>query len=90
MNAEVRIHVEQMPNALQVPVQTLAEVKGHYFTLVKNGDELRNPRGRNRLDERQSRHDRERAEARGRSRDESPLGRQPAEAARICPIRRRW
>ena len=39
MNAEVRIHVERMPNALQVPVQALAEVKGHYFTLAKNGDQ---------------------------------------------------
>jgi multidrug efflux pump subunit AcrA (membrane-fusion protein) len=39
MNAEVRIHVERMPNVLQVPVQTLAEVKGHYFTLVRNGDQ---------------------------------------------------
>jgi multidrug resistance efflux pump len=38
MNAEVRIHVERKPDVLQVPVQTLAEVKGHYFTLVKNGE----------------------------------------------------
>jgi HlyD family secretion protein len=38
MNAEVRIHVERKPNALQVPVQALAELKGHYFTLAKNGD----------------------------------------------------
>lgn len=38
MNAEVRIHVERMPNATQVPVQALAELKGHYFSLVKNGD----------------------------------------------------
>lgn len=38
MNAEVRIHVERMPSVLQVPVQALAEVKGHYFTLAKNGD----------------------------------------------------
>jgi len=37
MNAEVRIHVERMPDVLQVPVQALAEVKGHYFTLVWNG-----------------------------------------------------
>ena len=28
-----------MPNALQVPVQALAEVKGHYFTLAENGDQ---------------------------------------------------
>ena len=39
MNAEARIHVERMPDALQVPVQALAEVKNHYFTLVKNGDD---------------------------------------------------
>jgi len=38
MNAEVRIHVERMPDVLQVPVQALAEVKGHFFTLVRNGD----------------------------------------------------
>jgi hypothetical protein len=38
MNAEVRIHVERKPNALQVPVQALAELKGHYFTLAKMGD----------------------------------------------------
>jgi len=40
MNAEVRIHVERMPNVLQVPVQTLAEVKGHYFSLAKVGDDF--------------------------------------------------
>jgi len=39
MNAEVRIHVERKADALQVPVQALAELKGHYFTLVKNGDD---------------------------------------------------
>jgi len=38
MNAEVRIHVERKADALQVPVQALAELKGHYFTLVKNGE----------------------------------------------------
>src|SRR5262245_8482241 len=38
MNAEVRIHVERMPDVLQVPVQALAELKGHFFTLVRNGD----------------------------------------------------
>ena len=38
MNAEVRIHVESRPDAIQVPVQALAEVKGHYFCMVKNGD----------------------------------------------------
>ena len=38
MNAEVRIHVERKPDALQVPVQALAEHKGHFFALVQNGD----------------------------------------------------
>ncbi len=38
MNAEVRIHVERKADALQIPVQALAELKGHYFTLAKNGD----------------------------------------------------
>ena len=40
MNAEVRIHVERKPDALQVPVQALAEHKGKFFALVKNGDKL--------------------------------------------------
>ncbi len=40
MNAEVRIHVERLPSTLQVPVQTLAELKGHYFSLTKVGDEF--------------------------------------------------
>jgi len=39
MNAEVRIHVERMSDALQVPVQGLAELKGHYFSLVQNGED---------------------------------------------------
>jgi multidrug efflux pump subunit AcrA (membrane-fusion protein) len=39
MNAEAWIHVEQMPDALLLPVQALAESKGHFFSLVKNGDE---------------------------------------------------
>jgi HlyD family secretion protein len=38
MNAEVRIHVERSPDTLQVPVQALAELKGHFFTLVRNND----------------------------------------------------
>lgn len=40
MNAEVRIHVERASDALQVPVQALAELKGHFFTLVKNGEKF--------------------------------------------------
>jgi HlyD family secretion protein len=39
MNAEVRIHVERQADALQVPVQALAEVKGHFFSLVKEGED---------------------------------------------------
>lgn len=38
MNAEVRIHVDRRQDALQVPVQALAEHKGHYFCLVQNGN----------------------------------------------------
>jgi HlyD family secretion protein len=38
MNAEVRIHIQQVASALQLPVQALAESKGHYFSLVKHGD----------------------------------------------------
>jgi HlyD family secretion protein len=39
MNAEVRIHVERNPSAVQAPVQALAESQGHFFSLVKNGEE---------------------------------------------------
>lgn len=38
MNAEVRVHVEQMPSALQLPVQALVESRGSFFSLVKDGD----------------------------------------------------
>jgi HlyD family secretion protein len=40
MNADVWIHVEQSPDALQLPVQALAESKGHFFSLVKEGDDF--------------------------------------------------
>jgi RND family efflux transporter MFP subunit len=40
MNAEAWIHVEQMSDALQVPVQALAESQGHYYSLVRNGDDF--------------------------------------------------
>jgi len=40
MNTEVRIHVERKADALQVPVQALAELKGHFFSLVKNGEDF--------------------------------------------------
>lgn len=36
MNAEVRIYVERTADALQVPVQALAEHKGKFFALVKS------------------------------------------------------
>jgi RND family efflux transporter MFP subunit len=35
MNAEVRIHIEQKPEALQIPVQALAQHQGRYFSLVQ-------------------------------------------------------
>jgi multidrug resistance efflux pump len=38
MTAEAWIHVEQTPEALQVPVQALAESQGHYFSLVRAGE----------------------------------------------------
>ena len=38
MNAEVRIHIERRPEALQVPVQALAEYRGHYFVVKKEGE----------------------------------------------------
>jgi HlyD family secretion protein len=38
MNAEVRIHIERRPEALQVPVQALAEYRGKYFVVKKNGE----------------------------------------------------
>jgi len=40
MNAEVRIHVESRPEALQIPVQALVDHKGQFFVLVQNGDSL--------------------------------------------------
>ncbi len=38
MNAEVRIFVEQLESAIQIPVLGIYEVKGHHFVLVKKGD----------------------------------------------------
>jgi multidrug resistance efflux pump len=40
MNAEVRIHIDQRPDALQVPVQALAQHKGRFFSLVRTGDDF--------------------------------------------------
>ncbi|MBN8602121.1 MAG: efflux transporter periplasmic adaptor subunit [Planctomycetes bacterium] len=38
MTAEVRIFVEQLKDALQIPVHAIYEHKGHLFTLVKAGN----------------------------------------------------
>ncbi len=38
MNAEVRIHIERRQEALQVPVQALAEYRGHFFVVIRKGD----------------------------------------------------
>ena len=38
MTAEVRIYVEQLPDALQIPVNAVYEIKGHHFCLKKDGD----------------------------------------------------
>ncbi len=39
MTAEVRIFVEQLKDALQIPVHAVYEHKGHHFALVKVGDQ---------------------------------------------------
>jgi RND family efflux transporter MFP subunit len=39
MNAEVRMHVERVDQALQLPVEALVESAGHYYSLVKEHDE---------------------------------------------------
>jgi RND family efflux transporter MFP subunit len=41
MTAEVKIRVEEVPNALQIPVQAVVERGGRHFALVKEGDELK-------------------------------------------------
>jgi RND family efflux transporter MFP subunit len=38
MNAEVRIHIERRQEALQVPVQALAEYRGKFFVVVPTGE----------------------------------------------------
>lgn len=38
MTAEVRIFVDQIANAVQVPVRAVYETKRHHFVLVKNND----------------------------------------------------
>lgn len=40
MTADVRIFVEQLEDALQLPVLCVYEVKGHHFVLVKKGDKI--------------------------------------------------
>ncbi len=37
MTAEVRIFVEQIPDAIQVPVHAIYELKGHHFALIRSG-----------------------------------------------------
>jgi HlyD family secretion protein len=39
MSAEVRIFVEQLSDALQIPVHGVYEFKGYHFCLVRNGDQ---------------------------------------------------
>ena len=39
LTAEVRIHIENVDDALQLPVQAIMEHKGRTFCLVKTGDE---------------------------------------------------
>ena len=39
MTAEVRIFVEQIPEAIQVPVHAVYEIKKHHFVLVQKGKE---------------------------------------------------
>jgi hypothetical protein len=40
MNAEVRIHIERRQEALQIPVQALAEYRGHFFVVAQKGEQL--------------------------------------------------
>lgn len=40
MTAEVRIFVEQIEDALQIPVHGIYEFKGHHFCLKKDGEKL--------------------------------------------------
>ncbi len=39
MTAEVRIYVEQIPDAIQIPVHAVYETKKHHFILVQKGNE---------------------------------------------------
>jgi multidrug efflux pump subunit AcrA (membrane-fusion protein) len=41
LTAQVKIHVEYQPEALQVPVATIKEINGHHFVLVREGERLR-------------------------------------------------
>jgi multidrug efflux pump subunit AcrA (membrane-fusion protein) len=40
LTANVEIHVDQIPNAIAVPVHALHEHKGQYYCLVKNGEDV--------------------------------------------------
>ena len=54
LTAEVRIHVEQLDDVLQVPVQAILEHEGQTFCLVKQGDSYRDPPRHDRFQQRQS------------------------------------
>ena len=40
MTAEVRVFVEQIPDAIQVPILAVYETKRHHFVLVQNGNDF--------------------------------------------------
>ncbi len=40
MSAEVKIRAEQLPDAMQIPVQAVVEHKGHHFALVRTAQGL--------------------------------------------------
>ena len=40
MTAEVRVFVEQIPDAIQIPILAVYETKRHHFVLVQNGDDF--------------------------------------------------
>jgi multidrug efflux pump subunit AcrA (membrane-fusion protein) len=44
MSAQVAIRVESLPDAMQVPVQAIAEINGHHYCLVRERDESLKPR----------------------------------------------
>ncbi|HVJ86794.1 MAG TPA: HlyD family efflux transporter periplasmic adaptor subunit [Caulifigura sp.] len=44
MSAQVAVRVESLPEALQVPVQAVAEIEGQHYCLVRTGDQDLQPR----------------------------------------------